>query len=927
MNQHVFARPSLALLALAAVAVALHAQPPARPLTARTLLASDAVADDQFGSAVALGDGVALIGAPSANAGGLRDAGRAYVWSRDHRGVWRETAPLTASDADRDDQLGDALALSGSRALIGAPCADAPLRDDTGAAYVFEQGPAGAWQEVAKLEASDQGIADRFGRGVALEGDRALIGAALDDTDGAADAGSAYVFERDISGTWRQVAKLQAADPSANDQFGDAVALSGDRALIGARLRDTPAGDDAGLVYVFERNASGTWIEVATIAPPDAMRVDHFGTALALIGDRAVIGAPLANTSRGSNAGVAYVFERDGTGAWPTVRRLEANNGTTADQFGAAVALSGERILVGARFHDVTSISGSAYLFERDRAGSWWQLARVTAEEPAGLDRFGGAVALYGADALVGAHCADLAATDAGTATVFDVRGTKLQASDRAATDAFGAAVALQGGRAVFGAPGVDLGGTNDSGAAYVFERESGGAWREAMKLIATDPGVADRFGSAVAVDGDWILVGSPFDDVAQGNDAGAAYLFERDRSGVWAQRQQLLPDAPAADDEFGRAVALQGRRALVGAPRDDHGRGTNAGSAYVFEPDRDGVWRQVAFLAAADGAAHDWFGAAVALDQDRALIGAPQQAVWTGAAYVFERDSRGIWHQVDKLTASDGARQDCFGDAVALWGIRAAIGAPLHALDGAVYAYHRVGGTLWSEQKLVDSRVVGPGNFGAAVALFGDRLLVGKPRGLPASGLGRGLAVLFTQDAGGPWQLRRRWSMTDAAAFDDIGRAVALSGDNLLMSSPRKGPVGLSGAGAAYVAPLPPLATCTVRNGSGTNPADFRCVTAPALGTDWNTSVATSPSTALTAVGLAALPAQLPLPGTGGELLLGTTPQPVFSVGLGPHSMTIPLETSLLGAPLYSQGFRIDAPSGSGALVPLNGIDLVLGV
>jgi ketosteroid isomerase-like protein len=155
-----------------------------------------------------------------------------------------------------------------------------------------------------------------------------------------------------------------------------------------------------------------------------------------------------------------------------------------------------------------------------------------------------------------------------------------------------------------------------------------------------------------VAVSGDRALIGAGLDDES-GTSAGAVYVFERQADGSWAQATKLTADDAAAGDEFGRSVALSGSRVLVGAVKND-GANEDAGAAYVFERQADGSWTQVATLTAADAAESDWFGNAVALQDGRALVGAFFDDVDTGAAYVFDRQADGSWAQTAKLTAAD---------------------------------------------------------------------------------------------------------------------------------------------------------------------------------------------------------------------------------------------------------------------------------
>ncbi|MCH8844906.1 MAG: hypothetical protein IID61_18260, partial [SAR324 cluster bacterium] len=188
--------------------------------------------------------------------------------------------------------------------------------------------------ETQKVGASDAQASDRFGWSVAVSGHYAIVGANLEDTGGT-NSGAAYVFERDGNGDWIEVDILKASDAQASDNFGRSVSLSGDTAIVGAYLEDTTA-TDAGAAYIFERDVNGNWIEVAILHASDATTFDYFGWSVALSGDYAIVGAYLED--RGSvtpisNAGAVYVFERDPTTGWAEVAILYASDAQTSDQF------------------------------------------------------------------------------------------------------------------------------------------------------------------------------------------------------------------------------------------------------------------------------------------------------------------------------------------------------------------------------------------------------------------------------------------------------------------------------------------------------------------------------------------------------------------------------------------------------------------
>ena len=415
------------LLGLSMTTPAFAGMPPALAEQVAKLTAADAEGSDWFGWSVSMSDTLALVGAHHDDDGGS-SSGSAYVFERDEGGAgnWGQVAKLTAADAVEMDYFGYSVALSDTTALVGA-YGDDDGGSESGSAYIFErdEGGAGNWGQVAKLTAADAAAMHQFGFSVAVSGTTALVGAWRNDDDGT-DSGSAYIFERDEGGVgnWGQVAKLTAADADVADQFGRSVAMNGTTALVGARL-DDDGGTDSGSAYVFERDAggAGTWGQVAKLTAGDAAEMDHFGRSVAVSGTYALVGA-LQDDDAGTDSGSAYVFERDagGAGSWGQVAKLTADDAAPDDWFGERVALSGTTALIGARYDDdAGNASGSAYLFERNEggAGNWGQVAKLTADDAAIADFFGRSVALSSATALVGAYTDDDGGSASGSAYVF----------------------------------------------------------------------------------------------------------------------------------------------------------------------------------------------------------------------------------------------------------------------------------------------------------------------------------------------------------------------------------------------------------------------------------------------------------------------------------------------------------------------------
>ncbi|MFB3133484.1 MAG: FG-GAP repeat protein, partial [Rhodothermales bacterium] len=387
------------------------------------------------------------------------------------------------------------------------------------------------WAQVSKLTADDATIGDEFGNVVAFDGDYLIVGALLDDPAGD-QSGSAYLFVL-IDGVWTEQAKLIPDDAEIRDRFATSVALSGAYAVVGARS-DDDGGDDAGAAYVFVRQGQ-TWTQQAKLIASDAGEGDSFGRAVALDGDYLLVSAP-GNDEQGERTGAVYVFKRDGE-TWTQQAKLTASDAGVLDGFGSAVALEGALAAIGASGDDFPT--GSVYLFERD-GETWIERDNVSSGDGTFDDFFGDTVALSGDYILVGVRRDDDDGESSGSAYVFMRDGDtweqqdKLTASDAAAGDEFGTSVALSGDRAVVGAPGNDDDG-EDSGAAYVFERD-GETWTEQSKLTATDARADAEFGNAVALSGGSALIAAFMDDDRAGR-AGAAYVYVLVPPGVGIER------------------------------------------------------------------------------------------------------------------------------------------------------------------------------------------------------------------------------------------------------------------------------------------------------------------------------------------------------------------------------------------------------
>jgi len=432
---------------------------------------------------------------------------------------------------------------------------------------------------------------------------------------------------------------VKASNTGRDDRFGGAVALSDEYMVVGAVFESSDAvgvdgdqgNDDArssGAVYVYALDGE-KWNQEAYLKPSNTDAGDQFGTSVALSGNVIVVGAPREDSvpnngpddDQNENSGAVYVFAKD-SGAWRQVALLKASNADAGDRFGASVALDETVLAVGApgeasgaggidgnQTRNDEPNAGAVYVFRFDSELGWTQDAYLKASAPDGGDSFGEVVSVSDETLLVGAPGED-------------------------------------GGEG-----GVDGDEGNDeasfAGAAFVFELE-GTQWRQTAYLKAANVDADDRFGAAVAIEGDTAVVGALGEDSAStglnGNaldnsaeTAGAAYIFSRQAATrTWSQTAYVKASNTADSEAFGASVAVgPGIVAVAATQEDSQAVGVNgdeaddeapeAGALYLFEL-RNGVWSQVAYVKAGNTDPFDQFGATLAIAGDLCVASSEQE-------------------------------------------------------------------------------------------------------------------------------------------------------------------------------------------------------------------------------------------------------------------------------------------------------------
>ncbi|ENS5605990.1 FG-GAP repeat protein [Vibrio mimicus] len=462
----------------------------------------------------------------------------------------------------------------------GSEITDVSTAVDSGAVYVFTRNNRGIWSQSAYLKASNTGAEDNFGTSLALseDGKTLVVGASAEDngfkgiiTDGseasdsgtAVDSGAVYVFTKSNTGTWSQSAYIKASNTGASDLFGSSVAISKDGKTLavgaptednaskgiisnGSETTDVGTVNNSGAVYLFTQSDSGEWSQGAYFKASNTGASDLFGSAIALSdnGKMLVVGAynedngakgiitngsEVIDLGTATNSGVVYVFIKDSSGSWAQSAYIKASNTGADDNFGASVAVSedGNTLTVGAWFEDnsVTGIvvdgsevtdlgtannSGAVYLFSRD-AGIWSQSAYVKGSNTGTSDGF----------------------------------GESLSVSDNGKTFAVGSPGENNSAKGIIinGSEINDVGSATSAGAVYLFTKDSSGNWSQIAYLKASNTGMIDYFGKSLALSNDGNLVavgayrednkatgviidGSETIDAGTENDSGAVYLY-----------------------------------------------------------------------------------------------------------------------------------------------------------------------------------------------------------------------------------------------------------------------------------------------------------------------------------------------------------------------------------------------------------------
>ncbi len=597
--------------------------------------------DDGFGRSVAIDGDTIVIGAYGDDDQG-RDTGAAYVFERNNGGAdnWGQKKKMSTSAGDDAYRLGWSVAVDGSIAVVGA-------RYGVNT-YLLDGNMGWALRDI--LVAPDGAEGDHFGYAVAINDHQITVGAyGHEAEDGADGYGAAYLFgDADEPWVWTMEQKFRPENVVGDNCFGGWIGISGSNWVVGDPCEEID-GTYSGTISTYHEVATDQWARVEKLRAPasSTARGDRYGKAVAVSGSVMIVGVP-NNDVACLNCGAVAVFRADGEGpgTWRLEQTLYASDGSSDDRFGVAVAVDGATIVVGSSaYDDAGESSGSAYVFQTTNGGTepWAEVAKITASDGESEDYFGFSVSISGDTIVVGAYGDD------------------------------------------------DLG--DHSGAVYLFQKDEGGIgqWGQVTKIRAEHGSERDSFGWALALVGGTLVVGAYGDDELA-EDSGAAYVFERDRGGfnAWGLVTKILPEEGEAEDRFGYAVAASGNTIVVGA----HGRYYYDYDSYISIYSRDlggfEAWNLETSILRINGC---HFGLSLAVSGDTVMVGCPS-FLWSGAVALYRKHLGGFgqWGSLGLLEGSDLWIDEGFGGEVAIDRNTLVIGAPYDDVrgeeSGSVYVF-----------------------------------------------------------------------------------------------------------------------------------------------------------------------------------------------------------------------------------------------
>ena len=823
------------------------------PFQIEKLQATPPQLDDWFGQSIAMDGKYVVVGAPgNSEEGGV---GSVYLFTKANDDSLVNIAQLQADDSATVDNFGNAVAISGDYIVVGA-VEDDSEGNNVGSAYLFKKSQNdNSIIQIAKIEASDFEAGDKFGHSVAIDGDYILIGALDEDTNGT-DAGSVYLFKLlSDQSTVEEIAKIQANDIQTGDKFGTSVSISGNYIAVGAKYGDTNDSLDTGAAYIFKIDEDKSTVDqIGKLSHDELSTEDYFGYSVSIDQEYIVVGAYGSDRQK-SDAGAAYLYKISSDDSNITlVDKIYAYNPSADDNFGKSVSIDGDYIVIGSDDEDSHAIdAGSAYVYKKTDDDNLSFVVKLQASDLKANDHFGNQVSLSGDTVLVGSYGIFDKADTAGSVYLYDIEPySRLYIYNETDTieikegikDVYTIDASSPVGEVTFELDGIDSDDfvlvdnqlsflattsfenptdddldniyqvtiTIDNGAGHSKTMDinvivTNQNHIQTAKIQSNDIEAYDRFGSAIAVDGEYIVIGAEHEDTGA-QKAGSAYLFKKLADGQIIQTAKITPSDPQENDFFGSSVAISANLIVIGA----YGKDTlesDAGSAYLFRIESNGTSvTQLAQFNASDADSDDFFGFSVAIDGDNIIVGAQGQdsaGSGSGRAYLFKKMPNDSVMQINTIQHLNPNDYDGFGYTVSISGAYIAVSANEWKRDaeyaGSVYIFKSSleGTNIEQITKLRLENARSYDHFGDALSISGEFILIGA-YGEDSFGDRAGSAYLYKKTSDdSSVRLLGQITASDIQAGDNFGYALAMK-DRAFVIGARNEDTIAGNSGSAYI-------------------------------------------------------------------------------------------------------------------------------
>jgi len=663
------------------------------------------------------------------NKAGESDPAGIHIILQDYKTDPFEIMPLKDKDLEIGDEFGRSVDIDGSYLVVGSPYDDDMYNTskiDTGSAYLYRKYLDGSVKLLKRLEADDKESYDLFGTSVAISGDYIVVGAYKED-DSADAAGSVYVFKHKTDSDITQIAKIQADDADKSDWFGFDVDIDGKYIVVGAYKDDIDSDNkDTGAAYLFEIKDDNNITQLAKITAEDDNETNStFGRSVAIYDHYIVVGAKDKNKdSDNEDVGAVYLYKFDNDANVEKVKKIVASNGKKYDHFGNSVDIYGNYIVVGAyqKDKDDNEDVGAVYLYKIKSETNIDEIEIIYANEINQDDSFGSSVSIYKNYIVIGTQDRYHNAYQAGSASLFEIDRDDVEfikefyPHNSTKYDRFGKAVAIDGNNIVVGTNRADRANATNAGRAYLFDLEP----KLRPYIYNIDNYYIDYKEEYSKTKIQEFEIVSPVSDIfdvkiISGDDQDKLEVDDKNISFVdVADYEEPLDKDENNQYDFGLKVTDSKDNYFI---------------AYKSINVKDRKYLKVDKKTAKDIEANDDFGYSVDISGSYIIVGSPKDNIEdeddAGSAYLF-KENNGDIKQIAKLKLDDAKADDMFGSSVNIYSNYIFISAPQkNNSEGRVYVFKRDGSDVSKIATLKADDASADSLFGSSVAFYKDYLIV----------------------------------------------------------------------------------------------------------------------------------------------------------------------------------------------------------